>query len=379
MAGIYIHIPFCRKACFYCDFHFSVSFKYRDDIINGLSEELKSRRHFLEKGEIVNTIYLGGGTPSVLTDTELRSLLNTVYQNYAVSSLAEITMECNPDDLTKDYLFMLKSAGVNRLSIGVQSYNEEHLKWMNRSHNAKQSIACIELAAEVGFKDITIDLIYGIPGLGEQEWRDTVRRSILHLPVNHISAYSLTMEDNTPYKKLVTQQKYERPDDDEASVHYSILIEEIDKAKWEHYEVSNFCKEKNYSKHNTAYWQGVKYLGIGPSAHSFDGVNRGWNVASNKAYIDGIQQNTPIYTLEELTSTDRLNEALLTGLRTRWGVDLAEIKKHWKYDIQAVYADTLAEWEGRDWIVREADTLRLTDGGLLMADYIASELFILGD
>lgn len=374
MAGIYVHIPFCKKACFYCDFHFSVSFNNKEAIVSAIISEIKRRKEFFEKDEIVDTIYFGGGTPSVLTLEEIDEILGAIYEVFVVSSAAEITFECNPDDLTLDYLKMLKLVGVNRLSIGLQSFNEEHLVWMNRSHTAVQSRKCVEEAAAVGFKDITIDLIYGVPQLEDVEWRDTVKQA-LALPINHLSAYSLTLEENTPYKKLVQQKKYKQPDEDQSSTHYDILIEEMNAADWEHYEVSNFCKKGNYSKHNTAYWQQKKYLGIGPSAHSFDLQNRSWNVSSNKEYLDLISQNKKTFETEELTLTDRLNETLLTGLRAKWGVDLAEINKKYKYDIGLIFEEELSYWESAKWIVLHKNILRLTDRGMLFADFIASELF----
>ncbi len=374
VSGIYIHIPFCKKACFYCDFHFSVSFNNKADIIAAILLEISRRRDFFGSEEVIDTIYFGGGTPSVLTMQEIDEILGSVYETFNVSKNAEITFECNPDDLSLDYLKTLKLVGINRLSIGLQSFNEEHLVWMNRSHTAMQSLQCVHDAASVGFKDITIDLIYGVPQLQDDEWRATVKKA-LALPINHLSAYSLTLEENTPYKKLVQQKKYKQPDEDQSSSHYEILIDEINAAKWEHYEVSNFCKEGNYSKHNTAYWQQKKYLGIGPSAHSFNLENRSWNVSSNKEYLQLIADNKKTFETEELDKIDRLNETLLTGLRAKWGVNLADIKGFYAYDIEELFAEELAYWQSTHWAKLDGDILRLTDKGLLFADYIASELF----
>ena len=375
MAGIYIHIPFCKKACFYCDFHFSVSFRQKDEVVASLIEELKERKNFIGQEE-VNTIYFGGGTPSVLSAEDISKILKEVNSQYTVNGNAEITFECNPDDLSKEYLEGLKLCGVNRLSIGIQSLNDESLTWMNRSHNVGQALQAIDSAAALGFRDMTIDLIYGIPMLTEQEWRQTLKRA-LAMPINHLSAYSLTLEENTPYNKLVEQKKYKKPNDDDASRHFEILLEEIKLAGWEHYEVSNFCKEGNYSKHNTAYWQNVKYLGIGPSAHSFDGKSRHWNVRSNKEYILKIQAGESVSESEELSTKDIVNEALLTGLRTKWGVNLAEVKELYKYDIAATYQSQITEWQQKDWLEMRNGILRLRADGFLFADYIASELFLL--
>lgn len=374
MAGIYIHIPFCKKACFYCDFHFSVSFKNKADIIDGIVLELQRRKEFFDEKEVVETIYFGGGTPSVLSMNELDEILGTVYETFKVAVNPEITFECNPDDLTIDYLKMLKLVGINRLSIGIQSFNDDHLKWMNRSHTAEQGLQCVRDAASLGFEDITIDLIYGIPQLDDVAWESTVKQA-LQLPINHLSAYSLTMEENTPYKKLVQQKKYKQPDEDQSSKHYEILIDQINEAGWEHYEVSNFCKEGNYSKHNTAYWQQKKYLGIGPSAHSFDLKNRSWNISSNADYLALISANKKTFETEELKEQDRLNETLLTGLRAKWGVNLNELRDTYEYDIVKRFKEEIGYWQSTNWVVLEKDVLRLTDEGLLFADYIASELF----
>ncbi|MDC0104793.1 radical SAM family heme chaperone HemW [Bacteroidia bacterium] len=375
MAGIYIHIPFCKKACFYCDFHFSVSFQQKDEVVASLIKELKERENFIGQEE-VKTIYFGGGTPSVLNTGNISEILKEAYAQYTVNDNAEITFECNPDDLSKEYLKGLKECGVNRLSIGIQSLNDESLTWMNRSHNVTQALQAIDSAATLGFRDISIDLIYGIPMLTEDEWRQTLKRA-LAMPINHLSAYSLTLEENTPYNKLVQQKKYKKPNDDEASRHFEILLEEIKLAGWENYEVSNFCKAGNYSKHNTAYWQNVKYLGIGPSAHSFDGKSRHWNVRSNKEYIQKIQAGESVSESEELNTKDIVNEALLTGLRTKWGVNLAEVMEQYEYDIAATNQTQIMEWQQKDWLEMKDGVLRLRADGFLFADYIASELFVL--
>ena len=247
---------------------------------------------------------------------------------------------------------------------------------MNRSHNVTQALQAIDSAAALGFCDMSIDLIYGIPMLTEDEWRQTLKRA-LAMPINHLSAYSLTLEENTPYNKLVQQKKYKKPNDDEASRHFEILLEEIKLAGWENYEVSNFCKAGNYSKHNTAYWQNVKYLGIGPSAHSFDGKSRHWNVRSNKEYIQKTQAGESVSESEELSTKDIVNEALLTGLRTKWGVNLAEVMEQYEYDIAATNQTQIMEWQQKDWLEMKDGVLRLRADGFLFADYIASELFVL--
>jgi oxygen-independent coproporphyrinogen III oxidase len=378
LAGIYIHIPFCKKACFYCDFHFDVSFKHKDDVLHAMHTELAQRVSFFDKDEEIQSIYFGGGTPSVLSKDELASIMDALQSNYNIATHAEITYECNPDDLSLTYLRQIKSLGVNRLSIGVQSFNDKHLKWMNRSHNSEQSLQCVDMAANVGFTDISIDLIYGVPSLKSMEWQDTVERA-LALPINHLSAYGLTLEPNTPYQRLVDQKKYETPREGVAAKHFKALVKTIKENGWDHYEVSNFCKSGNYSKHNTAYWQNKKYLGLGPSAHSFSGSHRLWNVSNNADYVTKISTGQPYYDSEILTNEDRINESLLTGLRTKWGVQVAELKEKYNYDVMNLYSNNINEWQEKGWVTTGQNELKLTSTGLLFADYIASELFKLKD
>lgn len=340
--------------------------------------ELAQRVSFFDKDEEIQSIYFGGGTPSVLSKDELASIMDALQSNYNIATHAEITYECNPDDLSLTYLRQIKSLGVNRLSIGVQSFNDKHLKWMNRSHNSEQSLQCVDMAANVGFTDISIDLIYGVPSLKSMEWQDTVERA-LALPINHLSAYGLTLEPNTPYQRLVDQKKYETPREGVAAKHFKALVKTIKENGWDHYEVSNFCKSGNYSKHNTAYWQNKKYLGLGPSAHSFSGSHRLWNVSNNADYVTKISTGQPYYDSEILTNEDRINESLLTGLRTKWGVQVAELKEKYNYDVMNLYSNNINEWQEKGWVTTGQNELKLTSTGLLFADYIASELFKLKD
>ena len=375
MSGIYIHIPFCKKACFYCDFHFSVSFKIKEKIITAICKELISRKDFFDSKETISSIYFGGGTPSVLSIKEIDEILGVVYSYYNVEKNAEITFECNPDDLTQDYLKELKFVGINRLSIGVQSFNDEYLKWMNRSHDASQSKKSIEYAAEAGFNNITLDLIYGLPQLGNKEWLDNLNEA-LSLPINHLSAYSLTMEENTPYIKLVNQGKYKKPSDDISSSHYQILVQQTTDLGWEHYEVSSFCKPGNYSKHNSSYWSGSKYLGVGPSAHSYDGNFRYWNVSNNKSYLECISSNKRCFESEELTVSNQVNEYLLTGLRTKWGVDLELLSDKYDYNVMSLFENDVKFWISLNWMEIKDSNLKLTNKGMLFADHISSKLFL---
>jgi len=373
MGGIYVHIPFCKKACFYCDFHFSISRKTQPDVVKSIISEMEMRKNMLERNA-VKSVYFGGGTPSILTLGEIENILNQAYTLFEVEDTAEITLECNPDDLDEQYLKGLKDLGFNRLSIGIQSFNDDHLQWMNRSHNNTQSMKCIESAAEVGFQDLTIDLIYGLPQLNMEEWKATVDQA-LQLPINHLSAYSLTLEESTPYHKLVSQKKYEKPNNEEAAKHYNYLNEAIREIGWQQYEVSNYCKNENYAKHNTSYWQHKKYLGLGPSAHSYDLENRYWNVRSNQEYIDKILTNKTAYEVEKLSLKDQFNEEVLTGLRTKWGVELVSLKSRFGEDVLNQYEVEISTWKANNWIKSLTPQMVLTTEGMLYADYIASELF----
>lgn len=375
MSGIYIHIPFCKKACFYCDFHFSVSFKIKEKIITAICQELIIRKDFFDPKETISSIYFGGGTPSVLSIKEIDEILGAVYSHYNVEKNAEITFECNPDDLTQDYLRELKFVGINRLSIGVQSFNDEHLKWMNRSHDASQSKKSIEYGAEAGFNNITLDLIYGLPQLSNKEWSSNLNEA-LSLPINHLSAYSLTMEENTPYIKLVNQGKYKKPSDDISSSHYQILVQQTTDLGWEHYEVSSFCKPGNYSKHNSSYWSGSKYIGVGPSAHSYDGNSRYWNVSDNKSYLECISTKKRYFESEELTVSNRVNEYLLTGLRTKWGVDLELLSNKYDYNVMSLFEKNIKYWISLNWLEMKDSNMKLTNKGMLFADHISSTLFL---
>ncbi|MEO6683424.1 MAG: radical SAM family heme chaperone HemW, partial [Ginsengibacter sp.] len=291
MAGIYIHIPFCKQACYYCNFHFSTSQALKSEIIQSLLREIELRTKSINKnisiidaGEQIKTIYFGGGTPSLLSFDEINEIMSVIRSNYSVISEAEITLEANPDDITIEKLKEWKSAGVNRLSIGIQSFIERDLIWMNRVHNSRQALNCIELARLVGIPNFSIDLIFGTPGLTNEEWRNNVQRAI-DLEVPHIACYALTVEPRTALKKMIQLKKKEDVNDDVQAEQFAILMEMMSQAGYEHYEISNFAKPGHRSKHNSSYWQGEKYIGLGPSAHSYNGQNRMWNVANNIIYI----------------------------------------------------------------------------------------------
>ena len=323
MSGIYIHIPFCKQACHYCDFHFSTSMKKKDEMVLALVKEIQMRKSEF-KEEVVETIYFGGGTPSILTIEEIRFLISQVYKNYVVAENPEITLEANPDDLSKERIIELSKSPINRLSIGIQSFFEEDLKMMNRAHNSKEAAACLEEATKY-FDNISLDLIYGIPGMSNEKWKQNIDTA-LNFGIPHISSYALTVEPKTALNKLIQTGKIAKPKDEVAEAHFHILAETLESNGFIHYELSNFGKENYFSKNNSAYWLGKKYLGIGPSAHSYNGISRSWNVSNNAIYLKSLEINTLPNETEILSITDRYNEYIMTGLRTIWGVSLDRIE-----------------------------------------------------
>ncbi|MFI1773127.1 radical SAM family heme chaperone HemW [Thalassobellus citreus] len=323
MAGLYIHIPFCKQACFYCDFHFSTSLKKKDELIQALAKELVLRKDEL-KGETIETIYFGGGTPSILSIEELNFLVSEVYNNYNVSDNPEITLEANPDDLSEKLIIKLSKSAINRLSIGIQSFFEDDLKSMNRAHSSEEAKECLEIATRY-FDNITIDLIYGIPNMSLEKWNENLEIAF-GFGINHISSYALTVEAKTALDTFIKKGMYPPIDENLALQHFNHLIEKTEEQGFVHYEISNFGKPDYFSKHNTSYWQGKSYLGIGPSAHSFSNTQRSWNVANNSKYIQVIQNDSLPNTVEVLSKKDQYNEYVMTGLRTIWGVSLAKIE-----------------------------------------------------
>jgi len=374
MAGIYVHVPFCKQACHYCDFHFSTSLKLRDDYIRALHREIVLRNE--ELSAEVTTIYFGGGTPSLLNADEISSILYSLSKHFAISDNLEVTLEANPDDLNEKKLKELFSAGVNRLSIGIQSLNDSSLKWMNRAHNASEARACINQASEVGFRNISVDLIYGIPQLTLVEWENELKE-VFSYDIQHVSAYCLTVEPNTALGHRVKKGKEKPVDEDAANNQFQLLIELADKNDLEQYEVSNFGKTGFYSQHNTSYWKGIPYLGLGPSAHSYYRGKRSWNIANNVRYIKSLKNGELPLTTEVLSREDQINEYIMTGLRTSWGIDLERLKRDYNYDIQRAYTGQLQELLGKDLARMNGNRLILTRAGLFMADGIASDFFIL--
>ncbi|MCC1483083.1 radical SAM family heme chaperone HemW [Winogradskyella immobilis] len=374
MSGIYIHIPFCKQACHYCDFHFSTSLKKKDKLINALVGELELRKN--EFNNItVETIYFGGGTPSILTNEELQLILNTIYKNYNVSKDPEITLEANPDDLSKDRIIQLSSSPINRLSVGIQSFFEADLKLMNRAHNAQEAKDCLSVATQY-FSNISIDLIYGIPGATNTQWIENIKMA-LNYNVPHISSYALTVEPKTALATFIQKGIITDVDDEQAHDQFHILKDKLEASGYTHYELSNFGKPNYYSKNNSAYWQGKPYMGIGPSAHSFNGTQRGWNLRNNSKYIKTITENKLPIEIETLTNIDRYNEYIMTGLRTMWGVSLGKVEADFGQSYKKHLLEASQSFINQDLLYLDAEHLHVTKKGQFLSDGIASELFML--
>ena len=372
MAGIYIHIPFCKKACNYCDFHFSTSLKNKSSLVNALINEIKLRKNEL-KDEVIETIYFGGGTPSLLELDEITSLLESIKIDYLLSDNIELTIEVNPDDISEEKLISWKSLGVNRLSVGVQSFFDRDLKLMNRAHNSRQSEESIKLVAKY-FDNFTIDLIYGIPEMNSQEWISNLEKAIA-FGVPHISCYALTVEPKTALEKQIASGKISPVNDDVYLEHFNIMTSFLKSNGFIHYEFSNFSKEGYYSKNNSAYWKGEKYLGIGPSAHSFNGINRSWNISNNNIYIKKIANNILPSEAENLSLKDRYNEYVMTGLRTIWGISLNEIESQFGLEIKNYFLDTIVNLNLREKLNFEEDRITILSEYKFLTDGIASDLF----
>ncbi len=371
MAGIYIHIPFCKKACTYCDFHFSTSMQTKNDFLQALHLEIKNRSN--EITETVETIYFGGGTPSVLSFKEIDEILNLIYNYYNVLNEAEITLEANPDDLNNAYLEDLSKTKINRLSIGIQSFRQEDLDFMNRAHSVEQATECVQNAQQLGFNNITIDLIYGIPNLSDAEWLENMQKAV-DLNVQHISAYALTVEEGTPLFHLIKRKKTKNVDDTQSARQFLQLMDFLPQQGFEQYEISNFGKEGFESKHNSSYWKGIKYLGFGPSAHSYDGNNRRWNVSNNIKYSKGVENNTVYYETEELSTTERFNEYVMISLRRKEGINFSFILSKFGTHYVNHIEKELFNIE-KNLYNRVGERLFLTKEGRLLADGIASDLF----
>lgn len=373
MAGIYIHIPFCKKACNYCNFHFSTSTRLYSQFLEALLSEIELRKNYLTNS--VSTIYFGGGTPSIIPFAGIQIILQKIRDTFVIEDDAEITLEANPDDISQNKLDEWNSIGINRLSIGVQSFYQEDLSWMNRAHSADQAKNCIILAREAGFHNLSIDLIYGTPTLSLTHWENNVATA-LQLKVPHLACYALTVEPKTALENLIAQKKLQDISNDTQAVHFERLMDWMNAAGYEHYEISNFAMPGWRSKHNSSYWQGKSYLGLGPSAHSFDGHSRQWNIANNALYISSLKEGTLNYEKEQLTKEQQLNEYIMTSLRTIEGLSLQIVQKSFGAKARDSIMKTAMIYINQKLLVMESDHLITTTSGKLLADGIASHLFI---
>ena len=369
MAGLYLHIPFCKQACHYCNFHFATSLLQKPELLQAMEKELIGRSPEWQS-DLIQTIYFGGGTPSLLDISELNSLLDTIKQHYSVGPNPEITLEANPDDIHEEKLLQWRAAGINRLSLGIQSFADHDLQWMNRAHQAQQALQALQAALHI-FPNLTADLIYGTPGLTDAQWAMNVN-TLIELGVPHISAYALTVEPKTPLEKQIRLKQKPEVDTDQQARQYLWLMERLKSAGFEHYEISNFAKPGYRSRHNSSYWQGIAYLGIGPSAHSYQPPRRSWQIANNTQYIDRIQQNDWIHEFEILTPAQQLNERVMIALRTNEGLNLHPIPMN----IQQTWKPLLDAYEKNGLLIRTDQRIQLSPSGRLQADGIAASLFV---
>ena len=374
MSGIYIHIPFCKQACHYCNFHFSTSLKRKDEMVLALVKEIEIRKSEFQD-EVVETLYFGGGTPSILEISDLKLLIDTVYSNYKVVENPEITVEANPDDLSKERIIELSNNKINRLSIGIQSFFEDDLKMMNRAHNSSEAKECLEFATQY-FDNISVDLIYGIPEMSNEKWLQNIETA-LSFNIPHISSYALTVEPKTALHSFIQKGIFPQPDDKVAQEHFQILVDKLSENDFIHYELSNFGKSTYFSKNNSSYWLGKKYIGIGPSAHSYDGEKRSWNVSNNTLYLKSIQENKLPSETETLSKTDRYNEYVMTGLRTIWGISLDRIETEFGKTYLDYLNQQAAKYIEGHLLFIDENILRTTKKGKFLSDGIASDLFML--
>lgn len=372
MAGIYLHIPFCKTRCIYCDFYSTTRSELKSRYVQALRQELEMRKEYL-KGEDIETVYFGGGTPSQLEKEDFELIFETIRTHYGLNHCQEITLEANPDDLTSEYLAMLSSLPFNRLSMGIQTFDDNTLKLLKRRHNARTAIEAVSRCREAGFRNISIDLIYGLPGETKERWENDLRQAIA-LDVEHISAYHLIYEEDTPIYKMLKQHQISEVDEDSSLEFFTLLIEHLQKAGFEHYEISNFCRPGKYSRHNTSYWQGISYLGCGPSAHSFDGMTREWNVSSIDLYIKGIEENQRAFEIEHLDQVTRYNEFIITTIRTVWGTPIEKLQQTFGHELWEYCRKMAAPYLENGKLEVHDGALRLTREGIFISDSIMSDL-----
>ena len=373
MAGIYIHIPFCKQACHYCDFHFSTSLKHKTNMVNALQKEIVMRSS--EIHEPIENIYMGGGTPSLLDSDEIDAILNQVFENYNVVENPEVTLEANPDDLTKQKLADLYQTPVNRLSIGIQSFFDRDLKLMNRSHSAKEAFTVLKNAKQY-FENISADLIYGIPGLTDQDWKANINQ-LIQLQIPHISAYALTVEANTALSSFIEKGLVEDVDDEQAERQFNMLTSELRANGFDHYEFSNHGKPGYFSQNNIGYWTGKPYIGIGPAAHSFSIDIRSWNMSNNIKYIKSIEKGIRPYESEKLFKVDQYNEYVMTRLRTKWGINIDEVEERFGKNYTDFLIEETAHLLDENLVETDKNKISITEKGKFLSDGIASKLFML--
>jgi len=374
MAGIYIHIPFCKKLCSYCDFYHIISQSDNKHFIEALIKEATLRREYIGN-EIIDTIYLGGGTPSVLSVEEINAIIEAIRKLYRVSENCEVTIEINPDDADKQYLLELKNSAINRISLGIQSWRDSDLKLLNRRHNTAQSAYALEETLKAGFRNVTIDLIYGIPGLTITDWADNLDKSFSY-DIKHLSAYHLTIEPNTVFSKMKEKGLLSEIDEEESSAQFNLLIDKAQSAGFVHYEISNFGKPGYFSIHNSNYWKQVSYIGLGPSAHSFNGYSRQWNIRDVRKYIKSVNSGSPFLEKEELDKKTRFNEYIMTTLRTMWGIDLEYVERTFDKEGYDYILNTSGKFINYGLMKQENKTLVLTNQGKMISDNIISELML---
>ncbi len=375
MAGIYIHIPYCKTLCHYCNFHRSILAENTGGFLDALVKEIELRKNYLSD-ELIETIYFGGGTPSILDFRQINMLISAIYNNFKVNDNPEITLEANPDDLSLDCLQeLMDNSSVNRLSIGIQSFHDEDLKLMNRRHSSVQAVESVQYAQKTGFTNISIDLIYGLPGLTSDKWISNLKRAF-GLNIQHISAYHLTFEPGTLFHRYLNEGSISQPSEDESLKQFELLTSMAEKNRFIHYEISNFAKQGYFSVHNTNYWRQKKYLGIGPSAHSYDLNSRQWNISDNDKYIEGINRNIPVTEKEILDTGTKYNDYLLTSLRTMWGMDLDYIKKSFGPQYSDYITGKSKKFLDAGNMLKDRTVLKLTVKGMFISDYIISELML---
>lgn len=372
MAGLYIHVPFCKQSCYYCDFHFSTNLSYRSRMVSALTRELELQHNFFEN-ETINTIYFGGGTPSILSTADIAKLLNATSTNFTLGVQPEITLEANPDDLTFEKLKELKSLGINRLSIGIQSFHDEILKYINRAHTAAEAIRAFEMARTVGFDNISIDLIFSFPGSVLSILENDIFQA-LKLQPEHISVYHLTVEEKTVFGNWQKKGKLHQLGEEEAAYQFEHLIELLVTGGYQQYEVSNFCRDGFYSKHNASYWMNIPYLGIGPGAHSYRSTGRQYNVAHNHRYITAIESGTVPAEMETTDNKSLANDYILSSLRTMWGCDIQLLSLHFGYDISTIHKNRIEQYVANGLMLSDGKRLILTNKGLFVADAIVADL-----